>query len=152
MDMVSPHFSMLECTHSDTAVERGIDNTPNVAVMANIASAATRLEAVRSYLAQPIRIDSWYRSPAVNAAVGGVSNSAHLQGWAIDFVCPAFGSPADIVKFLISTGIKFDQLIEEGAANGHTGWCHISFAPSMRQQTLTAHFVKGAPTTYSAGA
>jgi len=149
---MSPHFSLGEAVHSDTALRLGLSNTPPQDVLANMNVAAGRLEAVRSYLAQPMFIDSWYRSPAVNQAVGGAHNSAHIDGWAIDFTCPAFGDPEAIVKFLIATGIKFDQLIVEGAANGHTGWVHISFAPAMRQQVMTAHFVQGQTTTYSAGA
>jgi hypothetical protein len=143
---LSPHFSLLEATHSNTAVIRNIDNTPPADILANMTAAAQQLEAVRSYLAQPMNVDSWYRCPELNAAVGGVGHSSHMDGWAIDFVCPAFGSPEDIVKFLISTGIKFDQLIMENS------WVHCSFAPTMRQQVLEAHFVPGQNTTYTNGA
>ena len=150
MTQLSPHFSYEEAIKSATALAQGIDNTPPAEVLANMAAAAALLEAARSYLAQPMDIDSWYRCDALNVAVGGVEKpghvSAHETGWAIDFVCPAFGSPDEIVKFLILTGIKFDQLIQEGH------WVHISFAPTMRQMVLTAHFVDGQATTYSTGA
>ena len=150
MTQLSPHFSYEEAIKSATALAQGIDNTPPAEVLANMSAAAALLEAARSYLAQPMDIDSWYRCDALNVAVGGVEKpghvSAHETGWAIDFVCPAFGSPDEIVKFIISTGIKFDQLIQEGH------WVHISFAPTMRQMVLTAHFVDGQATTYSTGA
>ena len=150
MTQLSPHFSYDEAIRSATATAHGIDNTPPADVLANMTAAAEMLESVRSYLAQPMNIDSWYRCDALNIAVGGVDKpghvSAHESGWAVDFVCPAFGDPEAIVKFLISTGIKFDQLIVE-----NNSWVHISFAPAMRQMVLTAHFAAGQPASYTQG-
>ena len=152
MDQLSQHFSYIEATHSNTADAKGIDNTPSNDILANMEAAAAQLEAVRDYLTQPINVDSWYRCPALNAAVGGVGHSAHMDGWAIDFTCEAFGDPLAIVEFLIKTGVKFDQLIVEGSHPGHTGWVHVSFAPAMRQMTLTAHFDEVGNATYTQGA
>lgn len=146
MNNLSEHFSYAEGTYSATATAKGIDNTPPADILANMTAAASQLEAVREYLNNPMTINSWYRCPALNAAVGGVPSSAHTQGWAIDFICPPFGTPLEIVDALVKTGIKFDQLIQEGT------WVHISFAPTMRQQILTAHFADGEPTTYTSGA
>jgi hypothetical protein len=146
MTQLSPHFSYDEAIRSATATAHGIDNTPPADVLANMTAAAEMLETVRSYLAQPMNIDSWFRCDALNIAVGGAGHSAHESGWAIDFVCPAFGDPEAIVKFLISTGIKFDQLIVE-----NNSWVHISFAPAMRQMVLTAHFAAGQPASYTQG-
>ena len=145
MNPLSEHFSYLEGTQSATALKSGIDNTPPADILSNMQQAAAQLEAVREYLNQPMTVNSWYRCAALNAAVGGAPNSAHTQGWAIDFICPPYGSPLEIVDALVKTGIKFDQLIQEGT------WCHISFDPRMRQQTLTAHFADGEPTTYTSG-
>ena len=138
MNNLSAHFSYNEGVHSDKAVELGLNNFPSAEVLENMTQAAQQLEIVRSYLAQPVSVDSWYRSPEVNAAVGGVSNSAHLDGWAIDFTCSQFGTPEDIVKFIVSTGVKFDQCIVE-----NNSWVHISFAPAMRQRVLSASLVNG---------
>ncbi len=71
-------------------------------------------------------------------------DSAHVTGNAADFICPAFGVPLDIVKKIAASGVKFDQLIQEGT------WVHISFDPAMRQEVLTAHFVDG-KATYQSG-
>ncbi len=143
--ILSPHFTLEELTRSSTAVRLGIDNTPPEGVFANLAVLAEGLEALRALLGHPLMIDSGYRCPDLNAVVHGSQFSAHLQGYAADFVCPAFGAPLEIVRAIEASGIRFDQCIQEGT------WVHISFDPRMRQQVLTAHF--GAEgTTYTQGA
>ena len=128
---LSPNFSLDELTCSQTASRRGLDNTPPPQVLDNLKSTALRMEAVRALLGHPILVSSGYRSAAVNAAVGGVANSAHCQGWAVDFICPAFGEPFAICQAVAASKIEFDQCVQEGT------WVHISFAPSMRRQCLT---------------
>lgn len=142
---MTEHFSDAETVASSTALRLGIDNTPSALVRLNLQFTASKLEQVRALLGQPMHIDSWYRCPKLNAAVGGAQTSAHMSGFAVDFTCAAFGTPLDIVQCIIASGIKFDQLIQEGR------WVHISFAPAMRQQTLTAHFSPHG-TTYTQGA
>lgn len=145
---LSTHFSLEEFTFSPTAVRLGIDNTPPHEIVGRLNEVANRLERVRVLLNYPMTIDSGYRCPELNAAVHGAHNSAHVDGWAIDFRCSKFGTPLQCVKAIVEDGgIEFDQLIVEGGA---TGWSHISFAPAMRNQILTAHFHNG-KATYSEG-
>ena len=133
---LSPHFSLEELTFSSTAVRLGIDNTPPPEIVANLTQACSLFEQVRALLGVPMHTDSGYRCPALNAAVGGVPTSAHTLGWALDFTAPLFGTPLDIVRKIVAsqmaTQMKWDQLIQEGT------WVHISAAPTMRQQVLTA--------------
>ncbi len=143
--MLTPHFSLAELTFSATAQRRQIDNSPPPSVLRNLNQLAVGLEDVRAALdGLPIRINSGYRCPALNRIVGGARLSAHLDGWAADFVCPDFGSPLEIVRTLAKSDITFDKLIQEGT------WVHISFAPEGRRQLLTAHFGPGG-TTDTAG-
>jgi hypothetical protein len=144
---LSEHFTLEELTFSSTAARRGIDNTAPADVAEHLAVTAAGLEKVRALLGAPLHIDSGYRCPALNKAVGGVPTSAHTTGYAADFICPDAGAPLDIVHKIMADGsIKFDQVIQEGT------WVHISFAPTMRQMVLTAHFVEGHKATYSHGA
>ena len=129
---LSPHFSLEELTASQVASRRGLDNTPAPEVLEHLKSTALRMEAVRDLLGHPVLVSSGYRSAAVNAAVGGVANSAHVQGWAVDFICPAFGDPFHICKAIDASRLEFDQVIEELGR-----WVHLSFAPSMRRECLT---------------
>lgn len=131
---LSEHFSLDELIATS---HRGIDNRPPKVVIANLAETARRMETVREILgARPILVTSGYRCPALNTEVGGSKTSAHLLGWAVDFICPRFGSPLDICRVLAAAraagDLDFDQLIEEGT------WVHISFEPRpMRGQVLT---------------
>ena len=144
---LSAHFSLAEFITSATAASHGIDNTPSIAIIAQLTDTSQRLEAIRAALGQPMHINSGYRCAELNRAVGGVPESAHLSGHAVDFVAPAFGNPDGIVQALIGfPELQFDQLIIECHA-----WVHISFAPAMRRQILTAHMNEGGM-TYAAGA
>lgn len=145
---LTDHFTLEELTASQTAARRGIGNTPSADIIQNLTRTAQVLEHVRVLLgSRPITISSGYRSPALNSAVGGVRNSAHLYGLAADFICPAYGDPLTICKAIAASGIDFDQVIQEGT------WVHLGLAPAdqkNRRQLLTAHFGDGA-TTYREG-
>jgi zinc D-Ala-D-Ala carboxypeptidase len=129
---LSPHFTLDEMTVSQTAARKGLDNTPSEAVIAKMRKTAQGLEGVRIVLGgAPIIISSGYRSPAVNAAVGGARVSQHLTGEAVDFTSPRFGSVVDVFTAIRRSGIKYDQLIQEFGS-----WVHISFSDSPRGQAL----------------
>jgi len=145
MHQLTEHFSLEEMTQSSTAERLQIDNTPPLEVVACLTRCAMGLERVRALLQQPMHIDSGYRSPALNAHVGGSSKSAHMTGFAADFKCPNFGTPLEVAKAIERSDIPFDQLICEGT------WVHIAFDPAMRHQVLTARFHAGQPTTYTNG-
>lgn len=130
---MSAHFTLAEMTVSANAQRLGLDNTPPPDIIARLKVVAAQMERVREALGgKPLRITSCYRSPAVNRAAGGAKASAHLEGWAVDFVCPDYGSPLAIAQRLARSAISFDQLIHE-----HGVWVHISFDPRRRGQLLT---------------
>jgi zinc D-Ala-D-Ala carboxypeptidase len=147
MTQLSEHFGLVEFTQSQTATRRGIDNTPSTMAIQNLERVAQLLEGVRTLLGnRVISISSGYRSPGVNAAVGGAPNSRHLLGLAADFTCPSFGAPRAICLKIRDSTLTFDQLIFEGT------WVHLGLSPTgeqPRRQVLTAHF-NGGTVTYSA--
>ena len=134
---LSEHFTLDEATHSTTALRLGIDNTQVIPeIISNTKITAVKMEKVRVILGEPIHIDSWIRSLQLNQALGSKDNSKHLLGFAVDFICPTFGTPETICKMLISYAdlLRFDQLIFE-----HT-WVHIGFCSpdtKSRGQVLT---------------
>jgi len=134
--MLSPHFAMSEFCVSDTAARRGIDNTPPGHVIQALERTALGLEAVRVRLGTaPITITSGYRSLPLNRLIGSRDSSQHVMGEAADFICPRFGTPAEIVAAVRDSGIPFDQLILEYARNGG-GWVHMSFTDRPRRMAL----------------
>ena len=144
---LSAHFSLEEFITSETAAAHGIDNTPSAEIIEALKDTATRLEAIRAALGQPMHINSGYRCEELNKAVGGVPDSAHLTGHAVDFVAPSFGNPDGIIQqLLLFPNLEFDQIIIECHA-----WVHISFAPAMRRQIMTAHMTEGGM-SYATGA
>jgi len=121
---LSPHFSLEELTHSDTAVRLGIDNTPTVEVIDNLRFLAGELENVRDLLRCPMLISSGYRSCGLNDHLGSKRSSQHLTGNAVDFIAPDWGNPRSVVEEIVkhTSKINYDQVILEFGR-----WIHISF-------------------------
>ena len=59
-------------------------------IVNNIIALARELQKARNQIGRPFIINSWYRPPAINQAVGGVSNSQHLTGKAVDVQIPGY--------------------------------------------------------------
>lgn len=131
---LSPNFSLEEAVASQTASRKGIDNYPPDDILEKMIHTAKKMEQVRQILGSYIEVSSWYRSPALNKAVGGASKSAHMSGYAVDFNCRSFGSPFNVCRRLVERRdfLRYDQLIHE-----YGSWVHISFAPTERMEELS---------------
>lgn len=129
---LSAYFTLEEATFSETASRLGISNQPNDIQLANMKIAAAKLDVLRSEIDKPIRVSSWLRNGALNAAIPGSSKtSAHVNGWAID--CTVSGlSPLELCKLASTICGEYDQIIHE-----YGSWMHISFDPKNRKQKLT---------------
>jgi zinc D-Ala-D-Ala carboxypeptidase len=132
---ISEHFTLEELFFSEAAARLGLDNTPGPSVITNLGRVAAALERIRTLLGdKPIAVHSGYRSAEVDRAVGGVITSAHCHGLACDFVCPAFGAPAEVALVILTSDIEYDQLILE------YGWVHVALAQQgllSRREALT---------------
>jgi putative chitinase len=127
---LSEHFLLEEFTLSSTALALGIENKPEPEHLENLRNLAKQMELVRALFNTTIEITSGYRNPKVNAAVGGVPNSAHALGHAADFHVHGLTDLA-AAKRIRDSGLKFDQLIFE-----KNRCVHLSADPQMRQQVL----------------
>lgn len=125
---LTTHFTLEELCVSEVALREGIDNTPPPEVVANLLRLARLLEKVRAVLKKPMRITSGYRSPALNARIGGSAKSAHMDGRAADFICPQFGTPYAVAKKIATARLGFDQMIHE-----YGRWVHIA-VPRAKQR------------------
>jgi hypothetical protein len=115
---LSEHFSLEELTFTD---HRDLDNTPNDAEMANLVRLADFLEEVKTVLGgKPVMVNSAFRSKPVNDAVGSKDTSQHRIGCAADLRIPGM-TPDQVVRAVIASGIKYDQVIRE-----FDRWTHIS--------------------------
>lgn len=123
---LTPHFTLEELTHTEV---RSASNDVPDNLRADLACTALMLEGIRNYLGQikgepvPINVTSGYRSPAVNAAVGGQPGSDHLRAMAADFKAPSFGTPEQICRTLVPVmdELGIGQVIHEFGR-----WVHVS--------------------------
>lgn len=149
---LSKNFTLQEFTKSQTALRMGIDNTPE----------GEHLEAAKvlfEKVVQPIRehfgptvLNSGYRGPKLNEAVGGSAKSQHCKGQAVDLEVPGVAN-ADIAQWIVDN-LDFDQVILEFYTPGipDSGWVHVSYNPDaeQRKSILTAMKEDG-KTVYKTG-
>ena len=136
---ISKNFALSEMVKSATAERLGVDNTPDLLHLVNLTHLAIHiLQPVRDQFGV-ITINSGYRSPALNAKVGGSKTSQHCNGQAADF--ESFSTPnPDLAKW-ISKNLDFDQLILEfyDGKDPNSGWIHCSYnLMGNRKKILTA--------------
>ena len=130
------YFTINELTKSSTAQRLHIDNTPSQNVKDNLTKLIDNiLDPLRELYGKPIIVNSGYRCPKLNKAVGGARNSQHLIGQASDIrtVSNTKESNKQLFNFIKDSKLPFDQLINEYDFN----WVHVSYSPRNRRQVLT---------------
>jgi zinc D-Ala-D-Ala carboxypeptidase len=136
---LTQHFSLEEMTKSQTASRKGIDNTPTPEVVENLKELCENvLEKIRNHFGRPLTVNSGYRGPKLNKAIGGAKNSQHLTGQAADIEIP--GMDNKILFCWIRDNLDYDQLILEYYKPGipDSGWVHVSWnSKGNRKQILT---------------
>lgn len=126
------NFTIMELVKSNIAKREKIDNTPDSTSLKYMQELISYcLQPIRNKLGKPMIITSGFRCQALNKKVGGVSNSQHTKGQAVDFFVQGM-SIQQIIDFIKKTGIEFDQLINE-----YNRWVHISYVKGKnRKQVL----------------
>lgn len=134
------NFSLHEMTKSETALRLGLANTPTVEVIENLKLLCEKvLQPVRNHYAKGVKVNSGYRAPEVNAAVGGSKTSDHCKGQAADIEIPGVAN-AELAQW-IADNLDYTQLILEFYTQGipDSGWVHVSYDPNnLKKQQLTA--------------
>lgn len=149
---LTTNFSLAEMIKSETAVRRDIDNTPSQEQIENLRVLCEQvLQPIREAYGRGVKVNSGYRSPEVNAAVGGSRTSDHCRGQAADIEIP--GVPNGDLAQYVADYFEFTQLILEFYTPGvpDSGWVHVSYDPSnLKKQILTAMRENG-KTVYKPG-
>ena len=140
--MISKHISDKEGVYSRTALRLDIDNTPTKEHKQNMVKLAEEVfEPLRAYVGGPIKINSFYRSPELNKAIGGSTKSQHCNGQAID-IDDTFGrcTNAEMFEF-IKKHLDFDQIIWEFGNDKNPNWVHVSYVSPQenRNRCLKAY-------------
>ena len=144
--MISKHVSTRESVYSRTAQRLHIDNTPTKQHKENMVKIAEEVfEPLRMYVGGPIKINSFYRSPELNKAIGGSTKSQHCQGQAID-LDDTFGRATNAEMFeFVKEHLDFDQMIWEFGNNNNPDWVHVSYVSEEknRNRCLKAYKKEG---------
>lgn len=149
---LTENFSLAEMIVSPTAKKLGLSNTPTPEHIENMRYCCEKiLEPVRAHFGKSVQINSSYRSPLVNKAVGGSKTSQHVNGQAIDFEIP--GIDNKVVADWIGDNLEFDQVILEFYTKGdkNSGWVHASIKKGggNRKMRMIASKSKAGGTVYT---
>lgn len=126
-------FTKSELTRSDTARIRGIDNTPTPEASAALDALMWNvLDPIRRMWGKPIIVNSGYRCPKLNAAIGGSATSQHMKGEAADITVGNPTKNKELFDMIAQSAIPFDQLIDEK----NYRWIHVSYRPNGRRNIL----------------
>ena len=149
---LTENFSLSEMIVSPTAKKLGLSNNPTPEHIENMRYCCEKiLEPVRTHFGKSVQINSSYRSPLVNEAVGGSKTSQHVNGQAIDFEIP--GIDNKVVADWIGDNLEFDQVILEFYTKGdkNSGWVHASIKKGggNRKMRMIASKSKAGGTVYT---
>ena len=147
---ISKHISYKEGVYSRTAMRRGIKNNPNAEQMKNMVAIAEEVfEPLRAWVGGPIKINSFFRSPELNKAIGGSGKSQHCHGQAID-LDDTFGRATNAEMFeFIKKHLDFDQIIWEFGDDDNPDWVHVSYvSPDQNRNRCLKAYKKSGRTNY----
>jgi putative chitinase len=149
---LTENFSLAEMIVSPTAKRLGLSNTPTAEHIENMRYCCEKiLEPVRAHFGKPVQINSSYRAPLVNKAVGGSKTSQHVNGQAIDFEVPGVDNKK--VADWVADNLEFDQVILEfyTAGDKNSGWVHASIKKEggNRKLRMIASKSKAGGTVYT---
>lgn len=127
------YFTIKELCYSYTAEQKGIDNSPSKEIEEHLKELISFLNPIREKWGSGIQVNSGYRCPELNKAVGGVDTSAHMEGWAVD-IYPVNNKFEEFKQFIIDylKDKNFDQVIIE--RNGCSQWIHLGLWSKGRQR------------------
>ena len=133
--MISEHISYKEGVYSITATRLGINNTPEDDQLHFMEIIAEKVfEPLRDWVGGPIKINSFYRCPELNKAIGGSTTSQHCKGQAMD-IDDTLGRATNAEMFhWIKENLNFDQMIWEFGDDDNPDWIHISYVSEEKNR------------------
>ena len=134
-ERLAEHFTLREMIASGKAMKLKIDNTPDEASVARLRTLCQHvLEPIRRRFGRTI-VSSGYRCKELNDAVGGVDNSQHLSGQAVDIHCSSLQAARQRYDF-IRQHLDFDQLLLERRLSNGCCWLHVSYVSPAENRRM----------------
>jgi len=151
MKNISEHVTYKEGVYSNTAMRLSLKNEPTEAHLSNMELLSEKVfEPLRAHVNGPIKINSFYRGPELNKAIGGSSKSQHCNGQAMD-IDDTYGymSNANMYEY-IKKNLSFDQMIWEFGTDSNPDWVHVSYVneEANRNRCLLAYKDENNKTAY----
>jgi hypothetical protein len=143
---LSAHVTIAEFERSDIATKHGISNKMNSSQIQFAKDLCENVfEKIRAHVGGPIRINSGYRSPAVNRRAGGSASSQHcaLNGAAMDLDL----HDRELFKWIIAN-VEFDQAIYEFGNDSNALWFHLSYRKGNNRRQALRAIKKAGKTSY----
>ena len=151
MKNISKHVTYKEGTYSNTANRLGLANDPTEEQLENMKLVAEKVfEPLREHVSHPIKINSFFRGPQLNKAIGGSHSSQHCKGEAID-IDDSYGNSTNAYMYeWIKKNLDYDQMIWEFGTDENPDWVHVSFVNEgvNRNRCLKAYRKEGSRKTY----
>ncbi|MFA9290762.1 MAG: D-Ala-D-Ala carboxypeptidase family metallohydrolase [Solirubrobacteraceae bacterium] len=135
MENISKHISFLEATTSQTAIRKGINNDPSQLHLENMQLLAKNVFEPLRHKFGAIRISSFFRSKALNTAIGGSKTSQHMTGEAIDIQGLNGVENRHLFEY-IKNHLDFDQLIWEFGNQKNPAWVHVSYSGKKNRKQI----------------
>ena len=130
---ISKNFTLEEVIKSNTADRLKIDNTPDESILKNLQRIVINIaQPVRDFMGRSVNINSGYRCPELNKAIGGASKSDHMDGNALDLDCHSVELNKKMFDF-IKYNLEFDKLIWEYGGK----WVHVSYGNGNRKKIFS---------------
>jgi len=142
MNRLTKHVSFKEGVHSITALRLGLKNDPSDDHLQSMILLSEKIfEPLRMHVGGPIKINSFYRGPELNKAIGGSAKSQHCKGQAMD-IDDTYGNASNKEMFnWIKANLDYDQMIWEFGTDENPDWVHVSYVDpgSNRNRCLKAY-------------
>ena len=126
------YFTVSELCHSDVARKNGIINTPGMKELHNLERITIpHMNIIRKFLDCPIVVNSGFRCQELNRKVGGVYNSKHLEGLAVDGI-PRGLNLRECWERLRNS--KYASMIDQCILYEKRGFIHFGFSKEVPRQ------------------
>ena len=126
------YFTVSELCRSDVARKNGIINTTGIKEMHNLEKITIpQMNIIREFLGVPIVVNSGYRCKELNRIVGGVYNSKHLEGLAVDGIPKGLNLRECWEKLRDS---KYASMVDQCILYEKKGFIHFGFSKEIPRQ------------------
>lgn len=121
---LTPHFTLEELAVTNNKQYKNENILQALQIIGKMYMLAGFAERIREIIGKPVIINSGYRCPALNKAVGGAISSQHVLAEALDIKVKG-KTASELLQIIVASDLKYDQVIWEKPKSG-TAWLHIS--------------------------